>query len=245
MSISPPTKETILAHPPSPLSSQAHLSPRLLTPDSDSFIRKSDTLVFTKQPIPRKHLQPSFQRYSTTESEASDGHISEVPHAGGSRPHSPVKAHHVSLLTAILSSPDAGGKPIHRGEFKKTPSHNLTGMISGGSNPSTAVSSPATKEHHGILQHAPAISQAPPAQPSILRRESQVVSDDQGAMGLGLGAAVGVAGRMDADARQSGLDGLVGRLQKVEEKRERIGWADKVEKTTVSRTRTAAYKANE
>lgn len=58
--------------------------------------------------------------------------------------------------------------------------------------------------------------------------------EDQNAMGLGLGPAVGVAGRMESDARHSGLDGLVGRLEKVEEKRERIGWADKVDKVTVS-----------
>jgi hypothetical protein len=32
------------------------------------------------------------------------------------------------------------------------------------------------------------------------------------------------------------LDGLVGKLQKIEEKRERIGWADEVQRVTVCQT---------
>lgn len=160
----------------------------------------------------------------------------------GSRPHSP-KAQHLSLLSAILSSPDNGSKPsLHRAEFKRAPS-GPNGMISGSSNPSTTMSSPAAREPHGILQNAQAQAaavakaDAPPS--SILRRESLGPVEEANVQaaagsGVGLGLGFGAGGPAGGQEGYNGLDGLAGRLEKVEERRERIGWADKVEKQSVS-----------
>jgi hypothetical protein len=68
--------------------------------------------------------------------------------------------------------------------------------------PSTAISSP-NGPAHGILQKAG----------SILRRGS--TSSESGEVGLGLGGGIG-------------LESLAGRLERVEEKREKVGWADEV-----------------
>lgn len=178
-----------------------------------------------------------------TESEASDGHVSEVP-----IPQSPAavaggtpggKSGHLSLLTAILSSPDTASRPApHKTIIQSNTA--TSGIISGSSNPSTTLSSPATREPHGILQNTKAErtkvadENIPPS--SILRRESASASSDAGAVysdagGLGSGmSGVTSAGEMNP------LDGLVGKLQKIEEKRERIGWADEVQRVTVCQT---------
>lgn len=240
MSLSPNTKETVLP-PHSPFSSQSYLSPRLLTPDSDHLHTPGyDSLSFAKQPIPQKPTSrtPSASRggWGLTESEASDGHVSEVAQAqsaGGGA--AGVKSGHLSLLTAILSSPDT--LPRNDTRKRQIQPSSTTGIISGSSNPSTTLSSPATREPHGILQNTKTEKTKvvdeyiPPS--SILRRESASASSDAGAMysdtgGLGSGVS-GLASTADINP----LDGLVGKLQKIEEKRERIGWADEVQRQTV------------
>lgn len=107
----------------------------------------------------------------------------------------------LSLLTTLLHSPD-----IHNNKKGNPPS--ISGVSSARSSaPSTAISSPSG----GILHHSKA--EALPHTTSILRRGS--ASEVDGPIGLGL-----------LNGHGHGLEGLAGRLEKVEEKRERIGWAD-------------------
>ncbi|WWC69415.1 uncharacterized protein I206_103354 [Kwoniella pini CBS 10737] len=110
----------------------------------------------------------------------------------------------ISLLTALIQSADH--KPTK-------PYMHTSGIISShSSTPSTAVSSPRAPGH-GILQQAKSPENPAFQGGSILRRESNSGLSDEGHVGLGLG----------------GMETLTSRLEKVEEKRERIGWADEVE----------------
>ncbi|WVW83050.1 hypothetical protein I302_105067 [Kwoniella bestiolae CBS 10118] len=85
-----------------------------------------------------------------------------------------------------------------------------SGVLSAHSSaPSTAFSSPH-RHSHGILAKSP--DAVPHHSASILRRESNSGLSDDGHVGLGLG----------------GMESLTHRLEKVEEKRESIGWADDV-----------------
>ncbi|WWC61078.1 uncharacterized protein I303_103656 [Kwoniella dejecticola CBS 10117] len=110
----------------------------------------------------------------------------------------------VSLLTALIQSSD----------HKPTKHHPQTSelMTSHSSTPSTAFSSPRAPGH-GILQQAKSPENLAAQGGSILRRESNSGLSDEGHVGLGLG----------------GMEALTSRLEKVEEKRERIGWADEVD----------------
>ncbi|OCF71831.1 hypothetical protein I204_07894 [Kwoniella mangroviensis CBS 8886] len=97
---------------------------------------------------------------------------------------------------------------IHSSDKKHPQSSGIISTHS--STPSTAFSSPQ-RPSHGILAKS---SEIPPLQSaSILRRESNSGLSDEGHTGLGLG----------------GMESLTNRLEKVEEKRERIEWADEVE----------------
>ncbi|KAK4686629.1 hypothetical protein P7C73_g3497, partial [Tremellales sp. Uapishka_1] len=85
------------------------------------------------------------------------------------------------------------------------------------SNSSTAFSSPSS-HHHGLL--SPGMGSKPAT--SILRRESTSAGSDAGEVAFGLGV--------------QGMEGVTHRLEKVEERRERIAFAgldeaDKIEKT--------------
>jgi hypothetical protein len=128
--------------------------------------------------LPTPHHAALFKT-SQTDSELSDDPMSL---SSPSDHHRPITPQPVSLLTALLTSPD------HRVTSKT----HTTGTFSARSSaPSTAVSSPS---HHGILTSQ---------NHSILRRGSMDASSDGGEHGFMV-------------------------LDRVEEKAERIGWADGV-----------------
>ncbi|WWC89985.1 uncharacterized protein L201_004915 [Kwoniella dendrophila CBS 6074] len=115
----------------------------------------------------------------------------------------------VSLLTALIHSSDNNSN-------KNIKNQNTgTGILSShSSTPSTAFSSPRS---HGILQQSQSQTQQQQQGASILRRESNSGLSDDGNIGLGL----------------KGMETLKSRLENIEEKRERIGWAADVEQPPV------------
>jgi hypothetical protein len=142
--------------------------------------------------------------------EYSDSAWSDDLGQASKRKSSPIKP--VSLLSTLLHSPDQQSHNANRftAPATKTSSSQPSAL-------STAVSSP--NGQLGILQKDTA---------SILRRGSTSASSDgheTPALGLGLGVANG------------GLEGLVGRLERVDETRERVGWADEVAQREVSAVR--------
>lgn len=118
---------------------------------------------------------------------------------------------HKSLLTTLLHSPD------HQMHVKRYPTPPSIISSARSSTPSTAISSP-NGPAHGILHKDPSSA-------SILRRGSISASSDGGNDNHPFGLGLGFGG--------SALDGLVGRMERVEEKGETIGWADEVVRTEV------------
>lgn len=221
-------------------------SPDVRTPEAGpvSPHQLPELFTFAKQPVKVKHLPPALaagQGYSgarassatgghevSTDSEAglSDG-------AGGASEAGGKAAPPLSLLTALLQSPQ------HSRISNPRPTYTASngGLTSARSSaPSTALSSPQAP-HHGILQNhinrtagrddtpspvgagQPAAA-APTAnangQPaSILRRGSTGASSDGGEIANGL--ALGLS-QLHAEH--------AAKLETVEEKRERIAWAD-------------------
>lgn len=163
------------------------------------------SITFTKQPI---KLMPSLT--------FSDGVTDKDSWASGDYPvydankgsPSPAAQIPVSLLTTLLQSPD------HKLSTRQTTA--TSGSPSTHSSaPSTALSSPML-QRHGIIHQQPTTKGLPTMAASILRRDSTSASSDaDGAVDMGLG--------------MSGLlERLAGRLDKVDEQRERIARADEL-----------------
>lgn len=211
---------------PSIASATPPLSPYILTPEptgDDTHPSLIRGLSFAKHPIP----SPALDMMSPHGHEAT--HDPATP-AGSHKP--------VSLLSAMMSSPDA-----KRLAPRSRDGAGGLGLVSAQSSvPSTSISSP-TSQPHGILQHAAPVPELPqPQQPtSILRRGSTSASSDAGDGPSGLGLMMNGLGMLGLDSVNKKLDKLdPQRLEKVEERRERIEWADELQKTVsdqpISRT---------
>lgn len=214
-------------------SNHSHMSPTILTPDSDKINTNSSDLIFSKQPIPTR--KPSSQPISLLPVSPFSQPINLVPSSQtpdisiGEESDNTSQKQHLSLLTAILSSPEHNQPSTLKTVLPKK--NSTTGLINNGilsdksSNPSTTFNSPQNAPH-GILQNPPPALQsrtsvtgvAGSIQPnSILRRGSEAASDLEG-IGLGL----------NLDRRESAPEKILSDASdaKKNDKRGSIGWAD-------------------
>ncbi|RSH91982.1 hypothetical protein EHS25_009353 [Saitozyma podzolica] len=256
-----------------------HFSPKIVTPETDpghvdhvdthAHAHAPEIFTFPKQPVAHPQPHPTFLAQGIklrsglsspptsaggTDSEAglSDDAVSDPQGQSKSgKEHQPI-----SLLSALLHSPEhqlqmASAKRAH-------PPPSTSGLTSARSSaPSTTFSSPAAP-HHGILQNMASVhakdnkevkdgaGAGAPAPTSILRRGSTSASSDGGeAVGLGLA----MTGMHSAHGAHGAGHVAEAKLSPVEEKRERIGWADEAPRSEseapLSRapsTRTPALK---
>jgi hypothetical protein len=248
-----------------------HFSPRIITPETDpghvdhvdthahAHAHAPEIFTFPKQPVAHPQPHPTFLAQGIklrsglsspptsaggTDSEAglSDDAVSD-PQSKTGKEHQPI-----SLLSALLHSPEhqlqmASAKKAH-------PPPSTSGLTSARSSaPSTTFSSPAAP-HHGILQNMASMQAkdnkevkdgagaGAPAPTSILRRGSTSASSDGGeAVGLGLA----MTGMHNTHGAHGAGHVAEAKLSPVEEKRERIGWADEAPRSEV-RVATNRYR---
>jgi hypothetical protein len=244
----------------SPFSSQSHFSPRLLTPDIDSDHQHSHHPPMTVHSDGARDVSSSSSRRTSSrgvggaDGALSDGSLSyalSAPRAmsiprqkdgdsdTNSHRGSPTKNGQVSLLSAIMTSPEHGSvKGLCRPHTASVLVGESKPLLS---NPSTALSSPTSTSAHGILRRTishqttdtdvPAQAEGMPH--GILRRGS--MSGTEAGLGPAFahthsnntGMSVGTSKLLESKLIQADE-------RRVTEKEGRIGWADDVFKSEVS-----------